>query len=279
MIGVFDSGSGGLTVFHELVRAFPGTDWTYLGDHAAAPYGTRRAADIYERTTRHTHALMQRGARLVLLACNTASAVALRRMQENWLPVHWPDNRVLGVLVPLVEHVTGLAWDRERPGQSRMPARTIGIFGTPRTVESGAYSHEIARRAPQATVLQQACPGLVDLIEAGVPRDDLESAVRRFADDLQFAANGRPVDSVILACTHYPLIEDVFRDVLPGETGILSQPRIVTKAMRAYLLRHPEFAGPGKAMGTVRYLTTGRAGMLTRFDRLMTGANAQYEMI
>jgi len=244
-IGVFDSGLGGLTVLAELRRAMPHQDFIYFGDNANAPYGVRSPEEVTALTQAAIERLFAEGCGLVLVACNTASALALRPLQQDWLPNAAPENRILGVFVPLIEALTGRSWQDE-PG--RAAVGSAAFFATPATVKSGAFTREAKRLAPELTVIEQDCPGLVVAIEAGDPTDAIvakavASAVER----------GMP-DAAILGCTHYPHAEAVFRNVLPAETTILSQPKIVARSLVDYLDRHPQFQG---GTGWLDCLTTG----------------------
>ncbi len=241
MIGVFDSGSGGLTVLRALVERLPEQCFVYLGDHGHAPYGERSPDEVYGLTCAGVSRLFGLGCSLVVLACNTAAAVALRRLQQNWLPARFPEHRVLGVLVPVVESVTQVSWGvKTASPAARIAASRVGIFATPRTVESGAYPREIGLRAPAVEVLQQACPDLVQRIEAGATADQLADHVAKAVRALQARAEGRRLDQVILGCTHYPLVEAAFRAALPPEVAILSQPELVAESLAEYLRRHPQ---------------------------------------
>lgn len=255
-IGVFDSGSGGLTVLAALLDRLPGERFVYLGDHARAPYGGRPADEVFDLTRGQVEGLFQRGCRLVILACNTAAAVALRRLQQEWLPRAYPDRRVLGVLVPMVEAVTEVPFNGGHTRASA-PALNVGVFATRRTVESGAYRAEIERRAPAISVIQQACPDLAGRIESGAPPREIQRMVAAYAEELcARTPEGRP-DAVILGCTHYPLVEDIFAGCLPPEVRILSQPALVAESLVAYLARHPEFSHPQRGVDRVELLTTG----------------------
>ena len=245
MIGVFDSGSGGLTVLRALVERLPDQRFVYLGDHDKAPYGDRHPEEIYDLTLINVERLFELGCSMVVLACNTAAAVALRRLQQTWLPFHHPERRVLGVLVPVVESVTRVPWETRSSATTEpgAPAR-VGIFATARTVESGAYPREIGARAPAVSVLQQACPELVGQIEADAGREELAELVAGYARDLLAQAGGGPLDSVVLGCTHYPLIEELFRAALPEGVEILSQPDLAARSLEGYLRRHPQHLDP-----------------------------------
>ncbi len=257
MIGLFDSGFGGLTVLRAVADALPQRQFLYLGDHAAAPYGNRRRDEILDLTRVAVERLFERGCRLVVLACNTAAATSLRRLQQDWLPMHHADRRILGVLVPMVEAITGVAWMADlktRPDGKK--ERLVAVFATQQTVLSNAYPSEIGKRAPEVRVVQQACPQLVSLIEAGAPKSDLRVLVRHYAAALMEKTEGRRPDVVMLGCTHYPLIADLFAEALPHGLEILSQPALVARSLTAYLARHPEF-DTLPAPASVQFLTTG----------------------
>lgn len=275
MIGVFDSGHGGLTVLRALTAALPDRRFVYLGDHGHAPYGDRSAEEVYALTVQGVERLFGLGCRLVVLACNTASAVALRRLQQTWLLHAWPDRRVLGVLVPMVEAITGMPWMADVPAGHRAgERRTIGIFGTSRTVDSGAYPREIGKRAPEVTVVQQACPDLARLIEADAPRDTVAGAVRRYSGALMEKLDGVPPSAVMLGCTHYPLVADLFAEALPPGVEILCQPTLTAKSLAAYLERHPDLDATGT--GGPVFRTTGDPDRITPLATRFFGRPAPF---
>ncbi|MBK5910806.1 hypothetical protein CCR85_04775 [Rhodothalassium salexigens] len=260
MIGLFDSGSGGLTVLAACADALPDRHFVYLGDHAQTPYGPRSADDIQSLTRRGVAHLFARGCRLVLIACNTAAAVALRPLQQTWLAEDHADRRVLGVHVPLIEALTGTQWAHpvslpRRPGQG---PRTIAVFATPATVASGAFERETALRAEGLTILSQSCPGLADAIEAGEDAEALTARIQGFWNALAQDPRAAATDSAVLACTHYPLVAPLFADVLPRRIQILVQPHIVAGALVGYLARNPHLSMRRDAEDAgVTLLTTG----------------------
>ena len=257
MIGVFDSGSGGLTILRALAAALPNRQFTYLGDHANAPYGDRSAEDVFRLTIANVERLFALDCRLVLLACNTASAVALRRLQQHWLPGVAPDRRVLGVLVPMVEAITHVPWQVQAPPSDHpTPPATVGVFATVRTVATGAYPFEIGRRAPSVQVVQQACPELVRAIEAGADTATLQSMIDGYTADLLTRAPDGRLDSIVLGCTHYPLAADAFARALPAGLPILEQPKIVARSLEAYLERHDGIDEPATQGDRLRFLST-----------------------
>lgn len=264
MIGVFDSGHGGLSVLRALVDATPDRRFVYLGDHANAPYGPRDRDDIHRLTLAGVERLFAEGCSLVVLACNTASAVSLRRMQREWLPFQdrWRGRNALGVLVPVVEAITRVPWMAEGPAERRGEPRTVGVFATAATVASRSFPAEIAKRAPDVTVIQRACPALVPLIEAGSDDDAIRPAVREYVDAMLEELDERRPDAVALGCTHYPLVAHLFAEALPKGVEILSQPTLVARSLEHYLERHPEHDHWSAAPLPPRFLTTGDPGRI-----------------
>lgn len=258
MIGVFDSGHGGLTVLHALSERLPQEAFTYLGDHGNAPYGRRPDEEIYDLTLAAVERLFEAGCLLVLLACNTASAIALRRLQQNWLPSAAPERRVLGVFVPMVEALTAVSWRDGAPVPGRLPEDgLVGVFATQRTIHSAAYPFEIGLRAPRLRVVSQACPNLVAAIEAGEAEATLRKLVEGYVAEMLQQTEGQPPQAVVLGCTHYPLVARYFAAALPKGARLLDQPRIVADSLCDYLARHQRFAaGPGEE-GQRIFLTTG----------------------
>ncbi len=241
MIGVFDSGSGGLTVLTALREALPEQCFIYFGDHGNAPYGNKDEETIYRLTLSSVEQLFRLGCSLVIVACNTAAATGLRRLQQTWLPAHHPEKRVSGVVVPMGEAVTGMPWTAD-PDLQGSEKKTVAVFATRYTVESGVFVEETAKRAPHVDLVQQACPSLVRLIEENAPVRTLEHAVRRYVQLLLKRLEGKRLDAVLLGCTHYPLIENLFAQAFPYRVEILSQPRVTASSLANYLMRHPEFA-------------------------------------
>src|SRR5579863_1720252 len=206
MIGVFDSGFGGLTVHRALIEALPERDFVYLGDNRNAPYGVRPPIDVLNLTCAAIERLFEEGCTLAVVACNTASTVALRWIQQQWLPVRLRDDgiarNVIGIVVPTIEAATGVGLgDDGNAVQPAAESSTIAVLGTRRTVESGCYPIEIRKRRPDITVVQQACPELAGSIERWVPRQELRELVDRYVGEL-LARPGKTPESVILGCTH-----------------------------------------------------------------------------
>jgi glutamate racemase len=269
LIGVFDSGSGGLTVMRALEQALPDQAFIYLGDHGNAPYGHRSPEEIYRLTLQSLERLFGLGCSLIVVACNTAAATGLRQLQRTWLPDTYPDRRVIGVIVPVVEEVTGVPWDADAGSALSDPPPTpvrVAVFATEHTVRTRAYVGEIEKRAPSLQIDQQACPGLVALIEQAAPEPILRAAVRGHVGALLDAMQGTP-DICILGCTHYPLIEQIFADELPGSVRLLSQPSITAGSLTRYLERHPRHRRARQL--PTQFFTTGSADqastLATRF--------------
>lgn len=278
MIGVFDSGHGGLTVLRALTRQLPERGFIYLGDHANAPYGERDAEAVYDLTLENIERLFRMDCRLVVLACNTAAAVALRRLQRSWLDDAWPGRRVLGVLVPVVEAIVRQPWHVEEPHTGPdAPSETVAIFATQRTVESRAYVGEILKRAPDMLIVQQACPGLVDAIEAGAPQDEIHGLVAGFTTELLDRMQGVLPDVAVLGCTHYGLVAKAFRNALPPGTALLHQPDLVADSLADYLARHPEFPVDRKQASRLDFLTTGDPKHVSRVAARFYGASAAFD--
>ncbi|CAN7341186.1 glutamate racemase [Acidovorax sp. LjRoot117] len=243
MIGVFDSGSGGLTVLKALRETLPDRRFVYYGDHGNAPYGNRDGDAIYDLTVASLTRLFDLGCSLIVVACNTAAATGLRRLQQTWLPAHYPDRRVIGVVVPMVEAVTGVRWSTGLPASPPAGStKTVAVFATRYTVESKVFVFEATKRAPHLDIVQQACPRLVRLIESDAPVQVVRRTVRRYVELLLHRLGDRRLDAVLLGCTHYPLIADLFVDALPADVEVLSQPEVTACSLAAYLASHPEFA-------------------------------------
>ena len=245
MIGVFDSGFGGLTVHRALIEGLPDRDFVYLGDNRNAPYGTRPPIEVLNLTCAGLERLFAEGCTLAILACNTASVVALRWIQQQWLPARRQDDAVarnaIGIVIPTVEAVTGVGWheDETAVSGSRQPS-TIAVFATGRTVATGCYPIEIRKCRPDITVVQQACPKLAGSIERGLPRREIRALVDQYVGELLNGIGAAP-DGVILGCTHYPLVADLFAAALPQGVRLIDQPQATARALRSYLDRHPEY--------------------------------------
>lgn len=248
-VGIFDSGLGGLTVFDAVSKRLPDVPFVYFGDNAHTPYGVRDADDIFELTTAGVERLWEAGCDLVILACNTASAAALRRIQERWLP---EEKRVLGVFVPLIEALTERKWGDNSPPRE-VAVKHVALFATPATVSSRAFQRELAFRAIGVDVEAQPCGGVVDAIEEG---DEIlaEALVRSHVEALQRRMPSP--EAAILGCTHYPLMEQAFQTALGPDVQVFCQASLVAESLADYLDRHPEMRGAGAES---QFLTTGNA--------------------
>jgi len=242
VLGFFDSGFGGLSVVREIRNRLPRYSFTYLGDNARTPYGSRSPELIHRYTLEGVAELFKLGAELIVVACNTSSSVALRKIQQEYLPAHYPDRRVLGIVIPTAEEVSALS-----------TTKTIGILATEATVHSLAYPQEIAKIDSSVKVHQQACPLLVPIIESG----ELESATapaRQYMQSLQ--ARDSQIDTILLGCTHYALIENLIRPMAPPGVKVASQGTIVAAKLEDYLKRHPEMERRLDRAGNETFLST-----------------------
>ena len=222
-IGIFDSGLGGLIITRELTKQLPDYDYIYLGDTARVPYGNRSQAAVYEFTRQAVEYLFKQGCQLIILACNTASAEALRKIQQDYLPKHYPDRRVLGVIIPTAE--VAVAGKPQK----------LGVLATASTVNSEAYPRELHKLDPHLQIVQQAAPLLVPLVENN-GLQWVEPILDSYLEPLREAN----IDALILGCTHYPFIKDLIRQKMPAEVKVLSQDEIIPDKLRDYLNRHPE---------------------------------------
>jgi len=243
-IGVFDSGVGGLTILKEIRKTLPEYDYIYLGDNARAPYGTRSFETVYEYTLEAVKKLFSLGCPLVIIACNTASAKALRSIQQNDLPSIAPDKRVLGVIRPTTEDAGNYTQTKH-----------LGILATPGTVKSESYQIEIQKFFPDLMVHQEACPMWVPLIENNEHLSPGgEYFIQKNLNNL--LQKDHRIDTLILGCTHYPLLLPVLKKLIPPSIRIVSQGPIVAEKLKIYLARHTEIASLCTTGRTVTYLTT-----------------------
>lgn len=255
-IGVFDSGYGGLTILKAIRSQLPEYDYLYLGDNARAPYGTRSFDVVYQFTLEAVKYLFAQGCKLVILACNTASAKALRSIQQRDLPLIDPTRRVLGVIRPTVEALGELS-----------STGNIGVMGTNGTVQSHSYEMEVAKLNPDFKVYSQACPMWVPLVENHEAESEgADYFVRKYVDGL--LKKGPEIDTIVLACTHYPILYPKIRDAVPENIRIVTQGEIVARSLADYLRRHPEMERRCSKGGTCRYLTTEDPDKFTDLARI-----------
>jgi len=256
VIGVFDSGFGGLTVLGSLVARLPRYDYYYLGDSARAPYGGRSLEAVHDFTREAVEFLFDAGCPLVLLACNTASAQALRTLQQRHLPAHRPDRRILGVVRPSAEVLAGLPAGAV-PGvtEPSLASGTVAVLGTEGTVASGSYALELAKLAPRLRLVAQACPLWVPLVEAGEREGPgVDWFLHKYLDPI-FARPEPPV-RVLLGCTHYPLLLPGIRAIVPPAVEIVAQGDLVAERLADWLARHPEMEQRLSRGAGRRYATT-----------------------
>ena len=246
-IGVFDSGYGGLTVLKEIVATLSAYDYIYLGDNARAPYGPRSFDTVYHYTLQCVEWFFKKGCSLVILACNTASAKALRTLQQNDLATKYPGKRVLGVIRPTTEQI----------GQLTKTGK-VGVLGTSGTVRSLSYPIEIEKFYPDVEVYQEACPMWVPLIENGeYENEGAQYFIKKNLSNL--LGKAKDIDTVLLACTHYPLIKNQIEKLLPADVTVISQASLVSESLKDYLARHPEIDEKCSKNGEVIFFTTDSA--------------------
>lgn len=263
MIGFFDSGLGGLTVIKEAVKLLPKYSYVYLGDNARTPYGSRNRETIYRFTVEGVEELFRRGAELVVLACNTSSSSALRKIQREFLAKRFPEKRVLGIIVPTVEEIAG----QDIGGGKGL---AVGVLATEATVKSLAYPKEISKINPAIKVHQEACPLLAPIIEAGeIEWDGLDSIIQKHLTRL-FLKNPK-IDTILLGCTHYAIIENRIRRYVPARVRIVSQGRIVASKLKDYLGRHQEIEAKISKIGERIFLTTDYSKRVKFLTRLFYG--------
>ncbi len=262
-IGIFDSGYGGLTILEEIRKKLPAYDYIYLGDNARTPYGTRSFDVVYQYTLECVTKLFEMGCHLVILACNTASAKALRSIQQNDLPNIDPDRRVLGVIRPTVEAINSLS-----------KTKYVGIFATPGTIQSASYPIEAKKICPEIIISSEACPMWVPLIENN---EHLSPGADYFVQkNIRQLLDKEPnIDSIVLGCTHYPLLIPTIKKYLPTHIQIIAQGEIVAKSLESYLNRHTEISIKCTKTGQVTYYTTESPEKFTSSAALFLNKNIQ----
>jgi glutamate racemase len=257
MIGVFDSGYGGLTVLRAFLRVLPQLSYLYLGDNARTPYGNKSQSVIYEYTRQAVEHLFSRGCVLIILACNTASAKALRRLQQEWLPANQPDKRILGVVIPLAE-----------AGAAESRFGRIGVIGTRATIESRVYEQELLKIRPEVKVFGQACPLLVPLVEEDwTDRPETNMILKKYLRPLK----ARRIDTLIPGCTHYPFLQKKMERIMGKSCKVLNGPATVAEKLVDYLRRHPEIESRIPKEGERAFLTTDDPERFGRFGRKFLG--------
>ena len=257
MIGVFDSGFGGLTILKAFFEALPEYHYLYLGDSARTPYGNKSLKIVYEYTRQAVDFLFRQGATLIILACNTASAKALRRIQQEWLPANYPDRRVLGVAIPLAE----AAVDASRYGR-------IGVIGTRATIESKVYDQELRKLEPDLKIYGRACPLLVPLVEEGwVGKPETNMILKKYLRPFK----SEKIDTLILGCTHYPFLKKDITRIMGKNCNVLDAPGIVADKLIDYLKRHPEIEDRLLKKGDQAFYTTDDSDRFQAFGENFLG--------
>ena len=266
-IGIFDSGYGGLTIFEKITQHLPEYDYIYLGDNARTPYGTRSFDVVYEFTLQSVKKLFEMGCHLVILACNTASAKALRTIQQNDLPALDKNRRVLGVIRPTVEVLGDLT-----------KTRHVGIFGTTGTIRSKSYVMEIHKLFPDIRVTGEACPMWVPLVENEEYKSEgADYFVKKNVNHLLHADPN--IDALILACTHYPLLADKIRQFVNQDIAIISQGEIVAQSLKKYLQNHPEMDAKCTKNGTRTFYTTESEAKFAKSASVFLNDNVKVQRI
>ncbi len=241
-IGIFDSGFGGIDILRKIVKGLPDYNYLYLGDTARAPYGSRSEKLIYEFTKQGVDFLFKEGCDLIILACNTASSDTLREIQQKYLPKHYPQKKVIGVLIPAAEEAAKATLNKK-----------IGIIATERTVHSNAFKRELIKLNPKVKVFQKACPLLVPIVEYGEQKSKatiliLESYLKPLIK--------KGIDTLILGCTHYGILEKEIQSIVGVKIKIISESNILSKKLKSYLARHPEIEKNLGRNGTVNFFST-----------------------
>jgi glutamate racemase len=266
-IGIFDSGFGGLTIYQKICGLIPQYDYIYLGDNARTPYGNRSFNAILQFTAECVDYLFKQDCKLIIIACNTASAKALRNIQQNYLPSAYPDRRVLGIIRPSVEEIGRYSH-----------TRTVALWATEGTVKSMSFQMEMEKFAPDVKLIQQACPLLVPLVEAGeLSGDGVDYFIRKYwQDTVQQSAD---IDTLLLACTHYPLLFDSIRAIVPSQVRIVVQANIVAPSLQDYLKRHPEIEAALSKNGTQLFLTTDQTEGFDHLAEIFLGHSVESKKV
>ena len=264
-IGVFDSGFGGLAVMRGIVKALPRYDYVYFGDNARAPYGTRSQEVIYKFTKEAVEFLFANGCELIIIACNTASSEALRRIQQELLPVKYPDKRVLGVLIPAVEEAV-----------VKTKSKRVGVIATTGTVTSGAFGREFQKLDKKIKLFQKACPLLVPIVEEGEEKSDIAKlAVKNY---LSYFKN-KNIDTLILGCTHYGFLEkEISKNVGKG-VNIISEGRVVPPKLKDYLSKHPEIDERLSKNSTIKFYSTDTSERFSKIGSRFFGKKINVEKV
>ncbi len=235
MIGIFDSGFGGLTILKKIIEENPGYEYIYLGDNARAPYGSKSEELIYQYTREATSFLMEKGCELIIIACNTASAKALRQIQQKWLPQNHPNKKVLGVIIPVAE--AAIEAKKEQKEKDKKRKNKIGLIGTQATINSQTYERELKKLDSNIEIFSKKCPLLVPLIEEGwIERRETKMILRYYLRGLK----RERVNFLILGCTHYPILFEKIKGIMGEHCQIINPPEVIALKLKQYLENHPE---------------------------------------
>lgn len=257
MIGVFDSGFGGLTVLKEFLRVLPAYDYVYLGDNARTPYGDKSDEALYHYTRQAVDFLFKRGCELIIIACHTASARALRKIQQEYLPEVYPERRVLGVVAPLVESAVKLDCSHK-----------LGVIGTKSTISSGVYKKELEKLRNDLAVFEQACPLIVPLVEEGwTGKPEARMILKKYLRPLKV----KQIDTLILGCTHYPLMLKDIKRIMGGRVKVVNPAAAAAEKLADYLKRRPEIERKLKQNGKSVFYTTDDANKFRELGRKFLG--------
>lgn len=262
-IGIFDSGLGGLVIAKAIIKKLPQYDYVYLGDTKRVPYGNRSQGTIYQFTKAAVEYLFQQDCQLVILACNTASAMALPRLQQEFLPASYPNRRILGVVIPTVEQVANFSHIKK-----------VGVMATTSTVESNVYPKELKKLLPKISVKQQEAPLLVPLIENNAAKLG-QGILKAYLQPLLASK----ADAVILGCTHYPFLKKQIRSAVGKKVKVISQDEIIAPKLAAYLEKHPEIEKTiGKAQSR-RFLVTDINPNFQKISKRLFGTKMNFELV
>ncbi len=261
MIGVFDSGFGGLTILEKFLRVLPQYDYVYLGDNARAPYGNKSQEVIFNYTKEATRFLFKQGCELIIIACNTASTKALRRIQQEYLPKYNEQKRVLGVVIPVAE----VAVELSRYGR-------IGVIGTKATIKSKVYEIELKKLRPDLEIYQQACPLLVSLVEEGwIGKPETNMILKKYLRPLKV----KKIDTLILGCTHYPFLVKDIKRIMGKNIKVVNSPQVVSLKLGDYLERHTEIEQKLKKDKKRTFYTTDDPVMFKQFGQKFLGSTVK----
>jgi len=256
IIGVFDSGLGGLTVLKHFLDYLPDYNYIYLGDNARLPYGEKSPETIYEYTREAVEFLFESGCNLIIIACNTASAQALRKIQQKYLPAHWPERRVIGVIRPLAEHFANPKFKK------------IGVIGTKSTIAAGAYQAEIKKLSPQIEVLEKGTPLLVPLIEEGwAQKPETKMILKKYLHPLKT----KQIDALILGCTHYPFLLPEIKKIMGKNVAVPDPGEVIAASLKSYLDKHPELKLKKISGGKRQYFTTDNPQLFKKLGEKFLG--------